>query len=78
MSRAAAASGPVIPPKNRRAVLGGQPRGGELAQLVVDEREQFGRSRRVPGRGVEHVCHVGHAQSGTGDLPTHKRPGESD
>ena len=29
----------------------GHPRGGELAQFVVDEREQLGGGRRVAGRG---------------------------
>ena len=42
-------------------LLGGQARGGELAQLVVDEREQFGGGLRVAGRGgVEDLRDVGH------------------
>ena len=41
--------------------LGRQPGGGELPQLVVDEREQLGRGLRVAGRGrVEESGDVGH------------------
>ena len=39
----------------------GQPGGGELAQLVVDEREQVGGGPSVAGRrGVEELRDVGH------------------
>ena len=44
-------------------LLGGHARGGELPQLVVDEREQLGgglpSARR--GRGIEEAGHFGHA-----------------
>ena len=47
-------------------LLGGQPGGGELAQLVVDEREQVGGGLRVAGRGgVEEAGDVGHAAEHT-------------
>ena len=42
-------------------VLRGHPRGRELSQLVVDEREQVGRRLAVAGRrGVEEVSDLGH------------------
>ena len=42
--------------------FGGHARGGELPQLVVDEREQVGGGLAVAGRGgVEEAGHVGHA-----------------
>ena len=42
-------------------VFGGHPRGGELPQLVVDERQQVGRRLAVAGRGgVEEAGHIGH------------------
>ena len=42
-------------------LLLGQPRGGQLAQLVVDEREQVGGGPAVAGRGgVEEAGDVGH------------------
>ena len=42
--------------------LRGHACGGELAQLVVDEREQVGRGLAVTGRGgVEQAGDVGHA-----------------
>ena len=41
--------------------LGGHPRGGEPAQLVLDEREQVGGGAAVPGRrGVEQARHLEH------------------
>ena len=46
--------------------LGGHPRGGELPQLVVDEREQLGGGLAVTGRrGVQESRHVGHSASVT-------------
>ena len=42
--------------------LRGHPRGRELPQLVVDEREQVGRRLAVAGRGgVEEASDLGHA-----------------
>ena len=42
--------------------LGGHARGGELPQLVVDEREQVGGGLAVTGRGgVEEASHIGHS-----------------
>ena len=41
--------------------LGGHARGGELAQLVVDERQQLGGGLAVARLGgVEEASHVGH------------------
>ncbi len=41
--------------------LGGHPRGRELPQLVVDEREQVGRRPAVAGRGgFQEVSDLGH------------------
>ena len=46
--------------------LAGHARGGELAQLVVDEREQVGGGLAVTGRrGVQESRHVGHSASVT-------------
>ena len=40
--------------------------GGELAQLVVDERQEFGRGLRVAGRsGGQELGDVGHAAEHT-------------
>src|SRR5437763_693038 len=53
-------------PGERPVPVGGRPGqaeadGGELAEFVVDEREQLGRDRRVAGRGgVEQPGDVGH------------------
>ena len=42
-------------------LLVGQPRGGQLPQLVVDEREQVGRGLRVAGLdGGQDLGDVGH------------------
>ena len=42
-------------------LLRGHPRGRELPQLVVDEREQVGRRLAVAGRGgVEELSDLGH------------------
>ena len=42
-------------------LLPGQPGGGQLAQLVVDEGQQVGRGLRVAGRGgIEELGDVGH------------------
>ena len=42
--------------------LAGHARGGELPQLVVDEREQVGGGLAVAGRGgVQEAGHVGHS-----------------
>src|SRR5262249_39661131 len=57
--------------------LGRHSRGGELPQLVVDEREHVGRSLAVPGgRGVEEASHLGHSESVTvpDDGGTRNRP----
>ena len=41
--------------------LTGHAHGGELAQLVVDEREQVGGGPAVTGGGsVEETGHIGH------------------
>jgi hypothetical protein len=50
-------------------VLHGHPRGRELSQLVVNEREQVGRRLAVAGRGgVEKVGDLGHnAESSLAD-----------
>jgi len=41
--------------------LAGHARGGELAQLVVDERKQVGRRLAIAGRGgVKKMRHIGH------------------
>jgi hypothetical protein len=41
--------------------LRGDARGGELAQFLVDEREQVGGSVAIAGRGgIENAGHVGH------------------
>ena len=43
-------------------VFGGHPRGGELSQLVVDEREQVRGGLAIAGRGgIEEVRDFGHA-----------------
>src|SRR5262249_58283035 len=45
---------------------GGEPGSGELAQLVVDEREQLGRGPGIAPRGrVEELRDVGHAAEHT-------------
>ena len=42
-------------------VLRRHPRGGELPQLLINEREEFGRGTAVArGRGVEDPGHLGH------------------
>ena len=59
-------------------LLRGQPGGGELAQLVVDERQQLGRGLRVAGRGrVEQAGDVGHAGECT-TTGTDPRPEKGD
>jgi hypothetical protein len=41
--------------------FGRHPRGGELAQLVVHERQQVGLGPAVAGRGrIEAAGHIGH------------------
>ena len=60
-------------------LLVGQPGGGELAQLVVDEREQLGRGLRVAGLdGGQDLGDVGHDRRvyppGAGGEQTGVRP----
>ena len=56
--------------------LVGHPRGGELAQLVVDEREQVGGGLAVTGRrGVQESRHVGHSANVTSTAGSGKRKG---
>jgi hypothetical protein len=51
-------------------ILLGHPRGGELPQLVVDEREQLGRGLGVAGRGrVQESGDVGHAAQHIASAP---------
>jgi hypothetical protein len=57
--------------------LVGQLLGGELAQLVVDERQQFGRRLSVPGlRRLKHGRRLGFVREGHRPPTTREQPVE--